>query len=330
MSPRVPKKPRPSTVPARRPLSRQRSRSGEERFLDLVRHLPVGVYRTTPDGRIIESNPALARILGFSSPEGLQNRNSKDFYVNRHIRAEHLKKLDKSGTVFGEFQLRRKNGTIIWGRDYPRAVRGSKGKIEYYDGILVDITREKTGEERLKQALKEREKSIRERHRMIKRLESISLTDDLTGLFNRRGFFTFAQQYLQVEGRRKTPLFLLFLDLDNLKRINDSFGHRAGDIALIRLADILKKTFRSSDVKARMGGDEFAVFPVGANRISVEASLTRLNKAIDAFNAGSHSPFTLSISLGLACYDPEYPSSIDDLMVRADKLMYEQKIAKQR
>lgn len=330
MSPRASsKRRRPSRGAAPRSF-RTRCRETEERYLDLVEHLPVGVYRTTPKGRIIEANAALAHMLGFESPEELKDMNVKDFYVSRRVRAAHLRRLNRSITVFSEFQLSRKNGTVIWGRDYPRAVRGSTGGIKYYDGILVDITREKTGAEDLKQALKEREKSNLERQKMIKRLESISLTDDLTGLFNRRGFFTFAQQYLQVAGRKKTPLFLLFLDLDNLKRINDSYGHHTGDTALVRMAGILNKTFRASDVKGRMGGDEFAVFPIGTTRTSVDASLARLSKAIDTFNARSRSPFTLSISFGLAGYDPDYPSTIEDLLVRADKLMYEQKMSKQR
>ncbi len=303
-------------------------REGLERYLDLVEHLPVGVYRTTPDGRFIEANPALAHMLGFEDPAGLKDLNVRDFYVSRQDRSSHLKKLNRAMTLFSEFQLRRANGTIIWGRDYPRAVRGKDGAIRYYDGILVDITKEKTSEVELVKALRDREKSNRERQKMIRRLESISLTDDLTGLFNRRGFFTFAQQYIGVAGRKRTPLFLLFLDLDNLKRVNDSYGHHMGDSALVRMAQILRKTFRASDVKGRMGGDEFAVFPIGTTQRSVEASLGRLNKAIEAYNASRRSPFKLMISYGLACFDPEYPSTIEDLMVRADKLMYEQKVSK--
>jgi diguanylate cyclase (GGDEF)-like protein/PAS domain S-box-containing protein len=301
---------------------------GLQRYLDLVEHLPVGVYRTTPDGRFIEANPALAHMLGFEDPAGLKDLNVRDFYVSRQDRSSHLKKLNRAVTLFSEFQLRRANGTIIWGRDYPRAVRGKNGAIRYYDGILVDITKEKTSEAELVNALRDREKSNRERQKMIRRLESISLTDDLTGLFNRRGFFTFAQQYIGVAGRKPTPLFLLYIDLDNLKRINDSYGHHMGDTALVRMAQILRATFRASDVKGRMGGDEFAVFPIGTTQRSVEASLGRLTKAIRAFNAARRSPFKLMISYGLACYDPEYPSTIEDLMVRADKLMYEQKMSK--
>lgn len=302
----------------------------EQRYLALVEHLPVGVYRTTPDGRFIEANAALAHMLGYEVPKELKDLNVKDFYVRRGDRSQHVRKLERSITFFTEFQLRRRNGTVIWGRDYPRAVKGRDGEVEYFDGILVDITREKLAEEALKKALQERERSNLERKKMIKKLESISLTDDLTGLLNRRGFFTFAQQYLQLAGRKRKPLFLLFLDLDNLKRTNDSYGHHMGDAALIRMAKILKKTFRLSDVKGRMGGDEFAVFPVGMSLHDVEVSLARLKKAIAAFNAGKRSPFNLSISSGISCYDHEYPSTIEELLVRADKLMYEQKLFKQR
>ncbi len=320
---------RPSAASSPAQVSPQ-TREKDARFLDLVEHLPVGTYRTTPDGRFIEANPALAHILGFESPEELKGMSLKDFYVNRHDRTSYLKRLDKSIALFSEFQLRRRNGTNIWVRDYPRAVKGAKGRIRYYDGILVDITGEKASQDELKKALRERERSNAERQRMIKRLENISLTDDLTGLLNRRGFFTFAQQYLDIASRKKTPLFMLFLDLDNLKRINDSYGHHMGDEALTRMARILRKTFRRSDVKGRMGGDEFAVFPVGSSQSSADASLERLTRAIASFNRRRRVPFKLRISLGLACYDPNYPSTIDELLVRADKLMYEQKTSKQR
>ncbi len=330
MSPPKAHKQGPSRQGRTSSLLKKRPQDSKERYLALVQHLPVGVYRTTPDGRFIEANPALAHMLGYEVPEELRDLNVKDFYVRRGDRTQHVRKLERAVTFFTEFQLKCRNGTVIWGRDYPRAVKGRDGEVEYFDGILVDITREKMAEEALKKALQEREKSNLERKKMIKKLESISLTDDLTGLLNRRGFFTFAQQYLQLASRKRTPLFLLFLDVDSLKRINDSYGHHMGDAALVRMAKILNKTFRLSDVKGRMGGDEFAVFPIGTSLSSVEASLSRLKKAVASFNAGKRSPFKLSISSGIACYDHEYPSTIEELLVRADKLMYEQKLFKQR
>lgn len=290
----------------------------------------MGVYRTTPDGKIIEANPALAKILRYKDKNDLKDVNVKKLYVRQKDRALHLKKLQKSLIVFTEFQLQRKDGRRIWGRDFPCAVRGQKGRIEFYDGILVDITREKKAETGLKKALNELERSNRERQKMIKKLESLSLTDDLTKLYNRRGFFTVASEFLQLASRNNVQMFLLFMDLDNLKVINDTFGHHIGDAALVKLAEILAKTFRRSDIKGRMGGDEFAVFPIDTNLTGVESALSRLEKNLDSFNRESGEPFKLSISIGISRYDPAHPCSIDELLVRADKLMYEQKRLKQK
>ena len=288
----------------------------EKRYQDLLDHLPVGVYRTTPDGKIIEANPALAKMLGYASHEDLKDVNVKDLYVRSKDRTEHLKKLDVEGTFFAEFELRRKDGLIIWGRDYPRAVIDSGGKIKYYDGILVDITEQKKAQE--------------ERNGALEKLETLSLQDDLTGLYNRRGFFTIASEHFKKADREKVKMFLLFMDLDNLKNINDTLGHHKGDQALVGIARILESTFRRSDVKGRMGGDEFAVFPVGASREGMEKAISRLKENIAAFNLSKENPFHLSVSMGISHYDPEHPSSIDELIVRADKLMYEEKRRKGR
>jgi diguanylate cyclase (GGDEF)-like protein/PAS domain S-box-containing protein len=297
-------------------LFEKRYLESEQRFQDLLEHLPVGVYRTTPDGMIIEANQALAHMLGYENHEDLKDINVKDFYVRAEDRAEHLKELDERGTFFTEFRLRRKDGQIIWGRDYPRAVVVSGEKIKYYDGILVDITKQKKAEEELKEALN--------------KLETLSIVDDLTGLYNRRGFFTIAVEHFKIADRQRAKMFLLFMDLDNLKNINDAYGHHIGDQALTCTAEILEATFRSSDVKGRMGGDEFAVFLVGASQEGMEAAESRLRKTIEEFNASKENPFQLSISMGASHYDPSRPCTIDELLVRADKIMYEEKRRKSR
>ncbi|UCE41291.1 MAG: GGDEF domain-containing protein [Candidatus Aminicenantes bacterium] len=295
---------------------KKRFLESEKRFQDLLDHLPVGVYRTTPDGKIIEANQALADMLGYERHEDLKDINVKDFYVRAEDRAEHLKELDLQGTFCTEFELRRKDGQTIWGRDYPRAVVGSGGKINYYDGILLDITKQKNAEEELKGALY--------------KLETLSLADDLTGLYNRRGFFTIAVEHFKMADRQREKMFLLFMDLDNLKNINDTFGHHMGDQALVCVSDILKGNFRSVDVKGRMGGDEFAVFLVGASREGMEAAESRLRKKIEMFNENKEKPFQLSVSMGASYYDPLHPCTIDELLVRADKIMYEEKRRKGR
>jgi diguanylate cyclase (GGDEF)-like protein len=164
-----------------------------------------------------------------------------------------------------------------------------------------------------------------ERHDLIQRLESDSLEDALTGLYNRRGFLTIGKEYMNLYARNKSRMHLLFLDMDNLKQINDTFGHAMGDEALIRSSEIIKSVFRGSDVKSRLGGDEFAVFPIASTPPGLKSALNRFDKKIAEFNRSGICPFTLSFSSGVAAYDPENPSTIDELLARADKRMYEEK-----
>jgi diguanylate cyclase (GGDEF)-like protein len=154
-------------------------------------------------------------------------------------------------------------------------------------------------------------------------LLALSLTDELTGLYNRRRFFVLAEQCLKVAVRTKKRPLLLFIDMDGLKWINDHYGHNEGDQALIGLANILKKTFRESDIIARIGGDEFVVLIESTDENS-ETMITRLHENVRDYNA-KRSQHILSISLGTAHFDPEYPISIDEFLAKADALMYAQK-----
>jgi two-component system, cell cycle response regulator len=160
-------------------------------------------------------------------------------------------------------------------------------------------------------------------HRGEEALLALSLTDELTGLHNRRRFFVLTEQCLKVAIRTKKRPLLLFIDMDDLKWINDHYGHNEGDRALIDLANILKKTFRESDIIARIGGDEFVVLLESTDENS-ETLLTRLHENVKDYNA-KRSQHILSISLGTAHFDPEYPISIDELLAKADALMYAQK-----
>jgi diguanylate cyclase (GGDEF)-like protein/PAS domain S-box-containing protein len=296
------------------PSFREKLRESEERYQALVGHLPVGVYRTTAGGRIIEANTALARMLGYRDRAELMNVNVKSLYVNASERAGHLRRLEACLTGFAEFRLKRKDGPTIWGRDYCRAVRGPGGRIKYYDGILVDISDAKKSERSLRSALR--------------KLKDLSLEDELTGLYNRRGFFSLAGSHMELANRRKALMFLLFLDLDDLKEINDTLGHGQGDAALIDLAGLLNATFRKSDIKARIGGDEFAVFPVGSSHGGVRAAVRRLEENVAAFNGSGNREYKLSVSAGISVYDPQAACSLDELIKRADKAMYEQKARK--
>ncbi len=131
---------------------RTRPPSSDERYHDLVSNLPVGVYRTSPDGKIIEANGAMAEMLGFASPEALRAVNARDLYVEPKDRTASLERLRTTGTFFVEFQLKRHDGRTIWVRDFQHAVLGARGQIEYLDGVLVDVTDRKRAEEALRAA----------------------------------------------------------------------------------------------------------------------------------------------------------------------------------
>jgi diguanylate cyclase (GGDEF)-like protein len=161
-------------------------------------------------------------------------------------------------------------------------------------------------------------------HKGKETLLTLSLTDELTDLYNRRRFFVLAEQYLKVAIRAKKKLLLLYIDMDDLKRINDHCGHNQGDQALIALASILRKTFRESDIIARIGGDEFVALLESPDE-NDEMLITRLYENIRDYNTKVSKDYKLSVSVGVAHFGPEYFISIDELLSKADALMYVQK-----
>ncbi len=173
-------------------------------------------------------------------------------------------------------------------------------------------------------------KDITELKRMEEKLHTLSLTDELTGLFNRRGFFTLVEQQLKLCKRMKKGIFMLYADLDGLKEINDTLGHSEGDAALMDAADVLRSNYRESDIIARIGGDEFVVIPVGTEGDNLEKITTRLRESITRFNEKNTRNFKLSLSVGVAYYNPEQPCSVDELLVYGDKSMYSQKKCRQK
>jgi diguanylate cyclase (GGDEF)-like protein/PAS domain S-box-containing protein len=441
--------------------------------------VPVGLYRTTPSGQILDANAALARILGYPDPASLRKINAWDLHLNQSDRENWQSQLDTSNFVENfEIQLRRRDGTVIWVRDSVRAVKDRRGQILFYDGSIEDISRRKqmdkasawnlqiktslasvSGQLLLPTPIEEMSALVLEharrltssrtcfvgyadrqsgkiipaaltqdaldlafghpevngtaheasgiwrsiindkkailtnmptldprytnlpkwhfpvaqllavpalmdghlvgviavanseslysekdleaveqmaalyaiavdRKRKEDELRDLSLTDELTGLHNRRGFFTLADQQLKVANRSKKEMSLLYADLDGLKIINDTFGHDEGDRALVETAALLRDAFRESDIIARIGGDEFVVLTVDAGDMSPDALTWRIQEKFDARNAAGGLQFILSISQGVACYDPEKPCSAQDLVNLADKRMYDMKLAK--
>jgi diguanylate cyclase (GGDEF)-like protein len=164
-----------------------------------------------------------------------------------------------------------------------------------------------------------------ERQRMIKELKLLSVTDELTGLYNRRGFLTFGGELLKLGRRISTQVFLIYADLDKMKWINDTLGHAEGDKALKEIAAILRRAYRETDIIARIGGDEFVVMGILASGIPVEVLADRLLSQVEIHNEKRPDPYRLSLSVGAAAYPIGAFMSIDDLLQRADEMMYDQK-----
>ncbi len=163
------------------------------------------------------------------------------------------------------------------------------------------------------------------RQALRQQLQDMSLKDDLTGLNNRRGFLILAEQQVRVARRERRPFLLIFVDLDGLKGINDTFGHAEGNRALVEAADVLRESLRYSDVLARFGGDEFGACCLCSGAEEVEAVRARIAARLAHVNAASDRLYPLGFSIGTLYCEAGDGTNIEVLLERADRLMYEDK-----
>ncbi|MGA9667904.1 MAG: GGDEF domain-containing protein [Terracidiphilus sp.] len=164
-------------------------------------------------------------------------------------------------------------------------------------------------------------------HAMEKRIQDLTLRDELTGLYNLRGFSLLAEQALRLARRSQLPLSVLFVDLDRLKEINDSLGHVTGSAFLAETAEILRQIFRETDVMGRIGGDEFAVV-CQCSHVEISIAAQRLEAASIAWNSKAGHGLPFSISAGFATMEEHGKQSLKELMTLADQAMYEEKKSK--
>jgi len=278
-----------------------------------------GVLREAPDAiitlddrfQVVEWNAGAERLFGYSQEEAV---------------GQHLDDLVTDPDVFEE-------ATAFTQRVLGRKALPPTETVRYRkDGSAVDVIVAGSpilvGDELI--GVVAVYTDITARVRMEETLRALALIDDLTGLYNRRGFFTLGQQQLKAADRAKSGMALLFADFNGLKRINDALGHPEGDRALIETADVLRETFRESDIIARFGGDEFVVLAIETDGVGFQVLTTRLQENLEAHNARKGRRYKLSLSVGLARYDPESPCSIEELLAQADRAMYERKRGDQR
>ena len=289
----------------------QALRDAEERYRNIVENAVEGIFQTTPQGRYLSINPALARIYGYDKPEemiGAYLDIGRQLYVDPARRLEFMRLIHLNGVVSNfESEVYRKNGEIIWISENAREVRDGSGNLLYFEGTVEDITERKTYETRLTHQ---------------------ATHDTLTGLPNRALFRDRLQQAVRYAERERAKVSIVFIDLDNFKYINDSLGHEAGDALIRIMAQRLKSCVRDSDTVARLGGDEFVLLLQGApfddERVSIAMSriLSEVRKPVDV--RGRELTVTCSIGISVC---PEDGNDVDALLKHADAAMYQAKQA---
>ena len=286
-------------------------RESEERYRLIVEYANEIIFQTNVDGYFTFINPTVIKLTGFSKDEliGKHYRELiRDGYrddVEKFYRQQFVNKIPNT---YYEFPILTKDGKEIWiGQNVQILMHGEK--IVGFQAISRDMTARVKKEEQLR---------------------SMVFTDALTHLYNRRGFLNLAEHLLKSAERLHSHLLLAYIDVDNIKFINDTFGHEHGDAVLINTAHILRNTFRKSDIICRIGGDEFAVLASNFDESYPQNIINRLQHYVDVQNSESSKHYKLSMSIGFALYDPAAPCSLEILMARADQSMYEQKKARKK
>lgn len=223
-------------------------REAQSNYRTIFKEAVVGIFQTTPEGRYLKANPALAQLYGYKSPSDLKaHLNAQQLYVDPQRRQEFIYLLQKGSTLSQfESQVYRQDGKVIWILEQARAVYDKQGALRYYEGFVQDITAAKRVED--------------ERKRTEAKITHNALHDPLTGLPNRVLLRDRLDHALQRAQRHRNRLLaVLLLDLDRFKRINDSLGYSQGDQMLVALVQRLQRQLRVGDTLAHLGGDKFAI-----------------------------------------------------------------------
>ena len=279
-------------------------------FLTLIDELPNPIRCADADGRCDYFNKTWLNFTGKTMAQELGEGWTREVYSEDRERLLKSYRASFAARIpyTREYRLATRNGEYRWVSEYGRPFNDVDGKFAGYISSCYDVHVRKNYEETLR---------------------SVSVTDGLTGLLNRRGFFALAEQQLKIANRTKKGALLFYADLDRLKEINDTLGHPAGDAALVEVAAVLKKIFRESDIIARLGGDEFAALLPENTEIQDESVI--MNRLLACVRIDNEKPgrrYTLSFSSGIVRYDPAKPCSLDEFISRVDTLMYQNKKSK--
>lgn len=278
----------------------------EQRYRELFDYGQSMICIHDLDGVLTTVNPAAAHSIGYEREE-LIGRNIRDF-MPEELRPQFpafLRQIENEGAANGSFALIAKNRKrIVW--QYQSILVSEPEKEPYVLGNAQDITKLVEAKDQLK---------------------NLSLTDDLTGLYNRRGFQTLAEQQIKLERHQGTArgLTLMFADLDGLKQINDQYGHEAGSDAIIAFSKILRSALRDADLVSRWGGDEFVILAIGAPGETSDMIIARIHTKLQQHNSEGSSPYDLACSIGVTPVPNDGQKSFESLIAEADQAMYQEK-----
>jgi diguanylate cyclase (GGDEF)-like protein/PAS domain S-box-containing protein len=281
-----------------------------EQSSDLVRLIGL-------DGKVSYVSPSVERLLGYTVEEfgklpALSLLHPDELDIARDILKEVVSGVVSSGV--SNYRLRNKAGEFRWFEVRWGVILNAEGKPREIHTAGRDVTERREAESKLSA--------------YAEQLRSVSLRDELTGLYNRRGFLEIAAQAHSLALRDARHAALVFIDLNGMKRINDELGHDVGDDALVDAAHVLRAALREADVVARLGGDEFVVFALDFGAPNLDLLRVRLRKLLDERVAELDRPYRLSMSVGAAYSKAGAEQSVSQLLDEADAAMYEQKNAR--
>jgi diguanylate cyclase (GGDEF)-like protein/PAS domain S-box-containing protein len=290
-----------------RKRAEQALKEANERYQSIFENALEGIFQVTPDGRLLVVNPAMARMFGYDSPAellaGLRDI-PRQLYVDPERRAEYRRQIEAKGSVTNfEFQAFRRNGEVIWVSENAHLRRSTVDGSVYYEGTLEDIT-----ERRVYQAQIERQANY----------------DALTGLANRTLLNGRLHQAIIRASASASEIAVVFIDLDQFKFINDTYGHALGDGLLQSMADRLRSSVRDSDTVARQGGDEFVLLLQGYRTGDLAGVVQRIHASIALPWRSGRREFHVTSSIGVAVY-PGDGDTADVLLRNADAAMYKAK-----
>ncbi|HEY8605987.1 MAG TPA: EAL domain-containing protein [Noviherbaspirillum sp.] len=291
-----------------RKQAEQALHEAERRYRSIFENAVEGIFQSTPDMGYLAVNPALARMYGYASPEEMV-ANLRDLdralYAEPDRRSEFLRQMGEHGQVINfESQVRQRNGNIIWISENARAVRDASGRVQFYEGTVVEITERKMYEARIRYQ---------------------ATHDALTGLPNRNLLYDRLQQAIESARRGGETAAVAFIDLDQFKFINDSLGHQVGDELLKVVTGRLKSCMRASDTIARQGGDEFVlVLRQQKGAESVTGTVRRIIATVAEPWLVNGIRLQVTCSVGISVF-PGDGDDAETLLRHADSAMYKAK-----